>query len=142
MQTFLPFESFKNSAKVLDQKRLGKQRVETMQIMQTLCGISQGWRNHPAVKMWAGYEKSLLDYQRAVIDEWVSRGYKDNVCWDKTVAAFNQIKSSASDKVPDWLGDFDFHASHRSNLLRKNAEWYSQFQWSDSDDLDYIWPIK
>jgi len=36
MQTFLPFPDFEESAYALDQKRLGKQRVETLQIMQAL----------------------------------------------------------------------------------------------------------
>jgi len=36
MQTFVPFADFKESARVLDQKRAGKQRVETFQVMQAL----------------------------------------------------------------------------------------------------------
>lgn len=36
MQTFLPYSSFKDSAAVLDNRRLGKQRVENLQIMQVL----------------------------------------------------------------------------------------------------------
>lgn len=140
MQTFLPFSDFTESAKVLDQKRLGKQRVETMQILQTLAGISSGWRNHPAVKMWRGYEGCLLDYQAAVIAEWISRGYKDNVCWDKSVFAYAQIDGATGDR-PSWLGDPSVHASHRSNLLRKNVDWYGQFGWSEATDLDYVWPV-
>lgn len=38
MQTFLPYPNFIGSAKVLDVRRLGKQRVENLQIMQTLLG--------------------------------------------------------------------------------------------------------
>lgn len=36
MQTFLPFPHFTMSAQVLDKKRLGKQRVETLQILKVL----------------------------------------------------------------------------------------------------------
>ena len=36
MQTFLPYPDFAESAKVLDNKRLGKQRVECLQIMKAL----------------------------------------------------------------------------------------------------------
>lgn len=36
MNTFLPYPSFKDSAKCLDNKRLGKQRVECLQILRTL----------------------------------------------------------------------------------------------------------
>ena len=42
--------------------------------------------------------------------------------------------------APKWLGNKKFHASHRSNLLRKDREWYSQFGWTEPDDLPYIWP--
>ena len=38
MQTFLPYESFRESAKVLDWRRLGKQRVEGMQIINAIEG--------------------------------------------------------------------------------------------------------
>lgn len=39
MQTFLPYPSAEQSAKVLDTQRLGKQRVECLQILATLCDI-------------------------------------------------------------------------------------------------------
>lgn len=54
MQTFLPVANFCESAKYLDKARLGKQRVEAMQILSTLSGASRGWINHPAVRMWRG----------------------------------------------------------------------------------------
>jgi hypothetical protein len=140
MQTFLPFEDFALSAEVLDYKRLGKQRVETMQILQTLSGASKGWQNHPAVKMWRGHESVLLDYQFAIISEWINRGYKDNVCWDKSVAAYVSM-NVAHKTSPDWLGNKAFHSSHRSNLLQKKPEWYSQFGWSELPGASYVWPI-
>ena len=59
MQTFLPYPDFQKTAQCLDNKRLGKQRVEARQIISTLEGKSNGWRNHPAVKMWKGYEDCL-----------------------------------------------------------------------------------
>ncbi len=52
MQTFLPYPDFKRSAKVLDYRRLGKQRVEALQILKALQVENYGWRNHPIVKMW------------------------------------------------------------------------------------------
>jgi hypothetical protein len=42
---------------------------------------------------------------------------------------------------PKWLGNADFHASHRSNLLRKEPSHYSQFHWVESPDLPYVWPV-
>ena len=36
MQTFLPYPDFVQTAGVLDARRLGKQRVETIQVMRAL----------------------------------------------------------------------------------------------------------
>lgn len=138
MQTFLPYENFFQSAQCLDRQRLGKQRVETMQIMQTLAGIKNGWKNHPAVKMWSGHEDYLMIYQLAIVDEWLKRGYKDS-CFEKTAKALSEIDHVST--RPSWLGNKEFHLSHQSNLLRKNYEHYSQFKWQVSDDLAYIWPV-
>lgn len=136
MQTFLPYPDFAKTASVLDRMRLGKQRVETLQIMQALV-LNKGWVNHPATKMWAGHELALLRYQVAICSEWTGRGYKDT-CLDKTKAVVLSLDQDDSD--PNWLGDESFHASHRSNLLRKSSEWYSKFGWTEPDNLEYVWP--
>lgn len=74
MQTFLPYEDYSWSAAVLDRQRLGKQRVEVMQILRALAGETIGWKNHPAVRMWRGSEYALIVYGLAVCHEWVGRG--------------------------------------------------------------------
>jgi hypothetical protein len=43
------------------------------------------------------------------------------------------------ESMPDWYENEEFHASHRSNLLRKNKEYYSQFGWKEKDNLSYVW---
>ena len=58
MQTFLPYRDFYQSAKVLDQKRLGKQRVEVLQLLNSIKCIA-----------------------------WKERGYKDT-CFDKIAAHY------------------------------------------------------
>jgi len=80
MQTFVPEGiDFKLTAIKLDYRRLGKQRVEAWQILNTLTGESQGWRNHPAVKMWQGYDVALAMYGLSMCREWIARGYKDTM---------------------------------------------------------------
>lgn len=134
MQTFLPYPNFKTSAMVLDRSRLGKQRVETLQILNALMGLSEGWRNHPATKMWAGYEGALWLYGQTMIGEWVDRGYQNNMVLPGNFTT-NDIE------FPPWLGKPEFHASHRSNLLRKDPLWYGQFGWTETPDLAYVWPL-
>lgn len=52
MQTFLPYPDFRATAKVLDRQRLGKQRVETKQILLALerPGTPTGWGRHPQLE--------------------------------------------------------------------------------------------
>lgn len=133
MQTFLPLPDFKASLECLDYKRLGKQRLEANQIINCLSGASSGWANHPAVKMWEGYGRAIIRYYDLCIDEWVSRGYNN------TMEKFNIDKPF---KYPWWFGDERFHASHRSNLLRKDPSFYSQFGWKEPNTLPYWWPTK
>jgi Pyrimidine dimer DNA glycosylase len=139
MQTFLPYESYQKSAKILDRQRLGKQRVETLQILNALSNPDYGWQNHPAVNMWRGYEFELVVYGIAICKEWISRGYKDT-CLQK-ISCFADTIPNISIEVPEWIGNEDLHKSHRSNLLRKNPEYYGKlFEQGLVDDLEYVWP--
>ncbi len=130
MQTFLPYPDFKKSAQVLDYRRLGKQRVEALQILKALQNDNYGWKNHPIVKMWEGFAPALIEYKNIMIQEWISRGYNNNLNLDFVDEPI---------VYPQWLGDEEFHASHRSNLLKKDFEYYSQFNWKEEPGLNYIW---
>lgn len=136
MQTFLPYPSFSKSAMVLDNKRLGKQRVETKQIYNALT-TGKGWIHHPATKMWAGYERALALYGYIICLEWCDRGFNDSLTpW------FEERLGVEDFENPWWLGVVGFHASHQSNLVRKDPAHYRQFFPTIPDDLPYIWPTK
>lgn len=141
MNTFLPYSDFTESAKVLDYRRLGKQRVECYQILNTLRYGSR-WSNHPAVLMWFGYETALCKYGYAICDEWINRGYIDNTKSKILEHDWHYLNLYTLIKYPLWLGNEDFHKSHRSNLLRKYPEYYRKFWPDESDDLPYIWPVR
>ncbi len=168
----MPFPSFEESAKCLDNRRLGKQRVEVRQILEALiqgpfspcpnCGdekptinlqkngfhcynceaklIKTAWYNHPATKMWKGYETELVRYGLAMIKEWTNRGYKDtqaNVILDLIDAK----EFSGPATIPKWIGDDKFHLAHKSNLIRKNPLHYRPIFGVDiPDNLPYYWP--
>ena len=134
MQTFLPYADFKASAKCLDYKRLGKQRVEAMQIYNIVSGerTTGGWVNHPAVKMWRGYANALATYYNTIRAEWLYRGYNNTM---------PILKVTAPVEYPTFIGDNDFHDSHKSNLLRKDPEFYGQYLWEVPNNLAYIWEI-
>ena len=69
---------------------------------------------------------------------WRARGYKD-----KQLEWFSErLEGLEIMKFPPWLFNEEFHASHRSNLLRKDPEYYGKFGWKETPDLPYIWPVK
>lgn len=139
MQTFVPLgPDFAGNAKVLDMKRLGKQRVEGLQILNAITGKASGWRNHPIVKMWDGYELALYEYVAAMCDEWTSKGYKDT-CKDKAKSVVYGINKPVV--MPPWLFDSDLAVSHQSNLIRKLPEHYGLLWPGVPNDLPYKWVI-
>lgn len=141
MQTFLPYPSFAESAAVLDTARLGKQRVETLQLLRANTVAGYGWRNHPAAKMWRGYLPALTAYGLAMTDAWIAAGRADTVR-GQLVEFAPEVEGTAQGELemPPWLGDEAFHLSHRSNLVRKDAAFYRPRFGDVPDDLPYIWP--
>ena len=132
MQTFLPYPSFRKTFKTLDYRRLGKQRVEAKQILNVLLGRTEtkGWRNHPITRMWEGYEPALQLYHNMCIEEWVNRGYNNNMELEDIIEPII---------YPHWLGNKSFLSSHRANLLRKDLEYYSRFDWTENPINPYSW---
>ncbi|WP_043615165.1 MSMEG_6728 family protein [Nonomuraea candida] len=150
MQTFLPYPDFAATAAVLDPLRLGKQRVETLQILRALTVPGYGWRHHPVVKMWAGYEEALVRYGLEVCGHWCSMGRSDT-CASTMTTELARLRGTpvvrtqpgldAAGELPPWLGDEALHRSHRSALLRKDPSFYRPvFGDEEPDDLDYVWP--
>ena len=154
MQTFLPYADYARTAAVLDSRRLGKQRVETLQILQVILGlrwnrsgaeavieayVPKGWRSHPAVLGWKGFEAGLLDYQRAICGEWTGRGFADT-CLASSTALLAASGLPQQPVRPPWTTDPAVHRSHRSNLIRKDPDVYAPLFPGVPDDLDYVWP--
>lgn len=169
MQTFLPHASFWRTARELDDKRLGKQRVEALQVLYALKGLSPGWGNHPITRMWRGYEYGLAMYGIVCCRVWRDeRGFRDTTeeklryaqvyterldRWNETTegklsrmypAAMHDLRANELkrlDLLPWWFGWKPLHASHRSNLMRKNPQYYAQeFGELTPGDLPYLWP--
>jgi hypothetical protein len=144
MQTFLPYPGFAPSAAVLDLRRLGKQRVETFQILRALTWPSYAWKNHPAVRMWRGFVPALVAYGLAVCDEWCRRGGSDTVRTSLLEFVAGQppdpIRLRSTGQLPGWLGWPELHLSHRSALVRKDPDHYRMFFPDVPDDLPYVWP--
>lgn len=149
MQTFLPCPGFADSARTLDVKRLGKQRVETIQVLRALTVPGYGWRHHPAAAMWAGYEEGLVRYGLDVCGVWCGQGRSDTCAATlatdlaagtglTAIRTFDALAEAG--ELPPWHGDTAFHLSHQSALVRKDPAHYRPLFPEVSDDLPYVWP--
>jgi hypothetical protein len=150
VQTFLPYPDFERSLRALDRRRLGKQRVETIQVVRALTVPGYGWRHHPAALMWKGHEEALGRYGLTCCAVWTELGFGDTcastIVADLHTAGVTTIRSqaelAAAGALPPWLGDEDFHRSHQSSLLRKDPDFYGPQFPGVPDDLEYVWPVR
>jgi len=145
MQTFLPVADFTESARLLDNPRLGKQRVECLQVLRALELPDYGWANHPVVTMWRGHTAGLVVYSLAMVRVWRERGFADSTEtliaeFAPDAAAMTQAAAAAAGLLPSWVGNEALHLSHRSNLLAKDPGFYRSRFPGDPDDLPYLWP--
>jgi Pyrimidine dimer DNA glycosylase len=149
VQTFLPYPDFAASAAVLDSKRLGKQRVEALQVLRALTRETYGWKRHPAVRMWVGYAEGVGAYGMATCLEWAARGGADTVAGtigvDLAAAGFPSVPRTQEElaragELPEWIGDERVHASHRAALVRKDPAFYGGLFPDADPELPYFWP--
>jgi hypothetical protein len=146
VNTFLPYADFERSGAVLDSRRLGKQRVEVLQICNALHRETGGWINHPATRMWRGYEPALVAYGYAIVREWTGRGGADTV-GDKLRPHLHgepertQRELAELGLLPPWLGREDVHHAYRSALVRKDPDFYRPLFPDVVEGLEYVWPV-
>lgn len=144
MQVFLPEKSFVDSAQALDYRRLVKQLLEGRQIMTVLAGeqTSRGWVNHPAVKMFKGYERALYAYLFAIKDEMHARGYKWEKNWDVIQDTYIRNFISQDTFLPPWMEDEELFnkviITHRGRLWEKDPIHYEEYQPEGQYFMDYV----
>jgi hypothetical protein len=131
MQTFLPYPNFKKSLACLDNKRLGKQRVEALQL------YNDKYTNHPCYTMWADHKDALALYINICLDEWEERGFKNSL-----VSKIKINKSIMNIIIPDWVNDPRLNVSHQANLLDKDYEFYKKYNWNVKPHSGYWWPVE
>jgi hypothetical protein len=149
MQNFLPYgyPDFMKTARCLDNRRLGKQRVETLQCLDTLTGNSpkRGWAHHPAVRMWKGHEAALATYGLFICDEWRARGFNPGVSEPRMQEYWRELRRYRKlTKMPPWMGDERLHFSHRELLEWKDPDHYNFEDIPEEafDKPDVFWPTR
>lgn len=141
--TFLPYADIEKSLMVLDKRRLGKQRVEAGQIIKALNKQTKGWVNHPATRMWEGYDFLLKHYYNESLRIWELRGGKNKLSQPISLTEEEQSRLESGAK-PWWWGFEPFHESHKAALVRKDEVYYQGLLPGDSPylKLGYVWPHK
>lgn len=141
--TFLPFPDIEQSLKTLDKRRLGKQRVEAKQILKALNGETKGWVNHPATRMWSGYEFLLKHYYNLSLKIWEEVGGKNKLLEPVSLTE-SETADLNSGRKPWWWGWDPLHDSHKAALVRKDTNHYRTLLPEDSLylTLGYVWPHK
>jgi len=142
MHTHVPFIGFCASVRSLDDKRLNRQILECKQILNVLNGSADGYRNHPAVLMWQGHERALCLYAMGACMEWrIGRKFKTHMGEDfHAMDAVLKEQGQTAGKPP-WAGDLNVCRSHRSNLIRRDPEFYGELWPNTPEAMPYLWPI-
>lgn len=162
--------TLEDTCRLLDKRRLNKQKTEAMQIINVLQNPDKkGWRNHPATLMWVGYVPALQYYYNAITNECIRR--KIDVTTDLVKFTDEQLASIRYQTIDEYLQSVDddndddddsnqivfpwwftwvpFIASHQVSLMRKSPEYYTLelFIGTNIDiqpyvNRGYIWPHK
>jgi hypothetical protein len=119
VNTFIPYSNFKRIASILDYKRLGKQRVEAKQILNILLKLTKkkGFTKHPIVHMWRNHTDALKYYYNCMVQEWIQRGYKNNM---------KLFKLPKHIEIPWFVKCKSINLSHQASLLRKYPAYYKK----------------
>ena len=155
MQTFLPYADFKRSAEVLDKRRCWKQVIEAGQILDCLEGKKVGWKNHPAVKMWVGYEGLLAHYHNVFLEHCLAVHKINTVLRYRYCPYSYGVESKTGNRLVDgerasweqdkpfWLGQEPFHRAMRSRLVEKDPGFYGPKFLEDKgyNGGKYWWPV-
>ena len=158
MQTFISDTNLIKNFLNLDNKRLGKQRRESVFILEAILKQNkEGYKNHPAVKMWKGYEGYLLFvYLFVNMKIWKNKNFNNVKTQEDyeelSKLLLNKFKCFLSKllpfifirkliwKKPPWITK-EFIEAHRSKLIRKKPEHYRSLFPDTKEGLEYIWPI-
>lgn len=142
LMTLLPLPDFDASARCLDRQRLSRQCQDARMILEALLGRAHTAKRlpQPGVQMWKGYEKALALYGIAVCERSSSPAIHDNLRTWFVYMVEPGPSGVVHVKWPKWFGHKDFHASHRSYLLKHSPEFYGPLGWPDGPDLPLVWP--
>lgn len=148
MNTFITNTDFRKSAANLDSQRLGAQIYEGIHILSSLLGVNdklvnpkRDVSNHPASKLWVGYEPNLLSYILYHMREWTFRGYSSDIN-QQNIDIIYDVRTfwDGAELIPAWITN-KLIETHRSVLIQKKPSFYVAL-WPNCPDnltMRYDW---
>lgn len=128
MQVFCPLAEpyFTAEAMSLDRRRMNKQVIEAGQILNTINGYSNGWKNHPVILMYKNHADWLYNYMLCLS------------CYMKGDFIKAKYYSQQADKVrPDFLNNKELLDGHKRRLYTKNPELYPLFEGYGKSEINF-----
>lgn len=145
LRTWLPDESFPESAKLLHDAEVHKVRQDVLFILHVLAGRHQHMQHNPSVTMWRGCELMLIAYGSNMCTEWKARGNQEKLNDQMLAFAEEAFRTGVlgpeqNGNKPWWLGNPGFHESHRSGLIALRPEHYKNIWPKVAPDLPMVMP--
>lgn len=154
MHTYMPYEDFKETARVLTIHDLGISISSTVNILDCLhetvddTEILDTYRRLPVIRMWKDKEVILVQYGETLLEEWYGRPSHERMEIDfigeeEALAQHMEWATSGdySMETPRWKGDKIFHNAHRAELIRNDPLHYASI-WPDLNlDQAMFWPV-
>ena len=153
VNVFITSTNLEECARNLDYRRLGKQRLECIEIIE-----GDSWKNHPCYLMWKNNKEALKIYFNHILREWISRGFQNSLAFysiDESKAQFYDITydentyltTISNPKInensilfPKWFCWKPLILSQRASLLRKDEVYYSsKFEKTIFFQTGYLW---
>lgn len=153
MQTYLPYEDFKETARVLEVHDLATSISTSISILdcihETVDGNEVDMVNRlPIVRMWRGREVVLVQYGETLLEEWYGRPSDERLAIDfmaeeDALALHMEWATSGEYSMdrPRWTSDTNLHLAHRAELIRHDPPNYAHV-WPDLNlDRAMFWPV-
>jgi hypothetical protein len=132
MQTWITDKDFYKSAVNLNRQHLQANLYESIHILASLLDVNdklvnpkRNVKNHPAAKLWEGYEDALFYYIDAHIVAWLNIGYKCNINKANMRFIYAVMKDNKysyfQNKISNWITD-ELIQTHRSVLIQKEIK--------------------
>ena len=140
MQSWILDKDFYKSASYLDRNRLQANIYENIHILASLLDVNdklvnpkRNVKNHPASKLWIGYEGILLDYIYCHLQKWNRLGYRQGVNYKNFKILRLEVLINLIDPIPLWITD-ELIETHRSVLIQKEIEKENNFDFDEYGD--------